>query len=296
MVNLEQLKQEIEQQQQIALPLIFIFNSTSFVARQYVHAISENNHMDIQFVDSLEEIPPHNEQHDTIYVCSIESIKAELYVPDDTIILTEKILKEARKMLDPVIVEFPALEQWQIIDYINVKCPGLDPNMTQWLVTAYNSNIDRIQTELDKLIAIPEKERSIIFEQMYQEGAFNTFSDQYHMRITQAVQNKDLEEVATILADPDRDCLEPLTISAFIQNNFKKLMKVWLSSNPTQETTGLSSKQIYAINKLPRKYTREQLVAGFQLVSGVERRVKEGELPINIVIDYLIIKLLGDCA
>lgn len=296
MVDLKQLKEEIEQGQPIVLPLIFVYDGSDFVARQYTHAISTNNHMELQFVDALEEIPPHNEAHDTIYVCRVESIKNEIFIPDDSIILTGKVLKEARKALDPCVVEISSLEQWQIIDYINTACPGIDPNMVQWLVTAYTNNIDRIQTEIDKLMAIPQSERSKLFEEMYSEGMFNTFSDQHHTRMMQAVQDRDLEEVATLLSDPDRDLLEPLTISTFIQNNFKKLIKVWLSSNPTQENTGLSSKQIYAINKLPRKYTREQLLKGFELVSGIERRVKEGELPIDMVIDYIIIKLLGDVA
>lgn len=295
MVDLKQLKQEVERGQPIVLPLIFLCEDSTFVAWQYLRAIGQNNKLSIQVVESVDQLPSSIIQHDTLYVCEIEAIKEATYLPEDVVVITHKIAKSARSELEPLIVEIPNLEQWQIIDYVNTTCPGLEPQMVQWLVAAYENNIDRIQTEIDKLLPIPQGERSTIFEQMYVEKAFNTFSDQYHSRMMQAIQNKDREELITLLSDPDRDALEPLTISTFVQTNFKRLIKVWLNNAPTPENTGLKGNQIYAINKLPRKYSREQLLKAFQESSSIERKVKEGLLPINYVIDYLLIKVVGDC-
>ena len=68
---------------------------------------------------------------------------------------------------------------------------------------------------------------------------------------------------------------------------------VQLNSNPTPENTGLDGKQLYAIKKIPRVYSATQLVDIYTMLLDVDRQIKSGELPTDILIDYLITKILS---
>lgn len=71
------------------------------------------------------------------------------------------------------------------------------------------------------------------------------------------------------------------------------MIMVQTSSNPTPETTGLDSKTLYAIKKLPRSYTPEQLVKIYTTLLDIDRQIKTGELPVELTIDYMLVKILG---
>ena len=66
-----------------------------------------------------------------------------------------------------------------------------------------------------------------------------------------------------------------------------------MNSNPTPESTGMTSGKLYAIKKIPRVYNPDQLVKIFTLLCDIDRQVKEGELPAPLVVDYLTLKILS---
>ena len=78
-----------------------------------------------------------------------------------------------------------------------------------------------------------------------------------------------------------------------LYKNFRNIISVQLTNNPTPESTGLESKQLYAIKKIPRVYSPEQLASIFVFLGDLDRMVKNGELPTDIMIDYIITKILS---
>ena len=66
-----------------------------------------------------------------------------------------------------------------------------------------------------------------------------------------------------------------------------------MQSNPNPENTGLSSKQIWAINKLPRVWSTNQLIDIMTLLTGMDYKLKTGAIPVNIIRDYLVVNLLS---
>lgn len=300
MLNLNEVKTALENNKDIDQFLIFYYeDTTDYIPVQYAKALAHIRNSEILYVNELDEInsspDPFSEPTSNLYVYktdSLERIPAK-YLQNNLIIITPKLLKDAEKEYDEYILRIPKLEEWQIVDYIKTVSPGLTQDEMEWLVRTYKSNMYRVELEVDKLKPFSESARQYIFEDFYVDHVFETLSEYGIFDFTNAIQSKDLQTISNILSDINHIDIEPTGLITLLCANFKKLIKVWLNKNPTPENTGLKSNQIWAINRLSRTYTKEQLVKVFELVSDMERRLKTGEMPEELIIDYLTVKILS---
>lgn len=300
MLNLNEVKTALENNKDIDQFLIFYYeDTTDYIPVQYAKALARIRNSEILYVNELDEInsspDPFSEPTSNLYVYktdSLERIPAK-YLQNNLIIITPKLLKDAEKEYDEYILRIPKLEEWQIVDYIKTVSPGLTQDEMEWLVRTYKSNMYRVELEVDKLKPFSESARQYIFEDFYVDHVFETLSEYGIFDFTNAIQSKDLQIISNILSDINHIDIEPTGLITLLCANFKKLIKVWLNKNPTPENTGLKSNQIWAINRLSRTYTKEQLVKVFELVSDMERRLKTGEMPEELIIDYLTVKILS---
>lgn len=300
MLNLNEVKTALENNRDIDQFLIFYYeDTTDYIPVQYAKALARIRNSEILYVNELDEInsspDPFSEPTSNLYVYktdSLERIPAK-YLQNNLIIITPKLLKDVEKEYDEYILRIPKLEEWQIVDYIKTVSPGLTKDEMEWLVRTYKSNMYRVELEVDKLKPFSESARQYIFEDFYVDHVFETLSEYGIFDFTNAIQSKDLQTISNILSDINHIDIEPTGLITLLCANFKKLIKVWLNKNPTPENTGLKSNQIWAINKLSRTYTKEQLVKVFELVSDMERRLKTGEMPEELIIDYLTVKILS---
>lgn len=300
MLNLNEVKTDLENNKDIDQFLIFYYeDTTDYIPVQYAKALARIRNSEILYVNELDEInsspDPFSEPTSNLYVYktdSLERIPAK-YLQNNLIIITPKLLKDVEKEYDEYILRIPKLEEWQIVDYIKTVSPGLTQDEMEWLVRTYKSNMYRVELEVDKLKPFSENARQYIFEDFYVDHVFETLSEYGIFDFTNAIQGKDLKTISNILSDINHIDIEPTGLITLLCANFKKLIKVWLNKSPTPENTGLKSNQIWAINKLSRTYTKEQLVKVFELVSDTERRLKTGEMPEELIIDYLTVKILS---
>lgn len=300
MLNLNEVKTDLENNKDIDQFLIFYYeDTTDYIPVQYAKALARIRNSEILYVNELDEInsspDPFSEPTSNLYVYktdSLERIPAK-YLQNNLIIITPKLLKDVEKEYDEYILRIPKLEEWQIVDYIKTVSPGLTQDEMEWLVRTYKSNMYRVELEVDKLKPFSESARQYIFEDFYVDHVFETLSEYGIFDFTNAIQGKDLKTISNILSDINHIDIEPTGLITLLCANFKKLIKVWLNKSPTPENTGLKSNQIWAINKLSRTYTKEQLVKVFELVSDMERRLKTGEMPEELIIDYLTVKILS---
>lgn len=300
MLDLNEVKTDLENNKDIDQFLIFYYeDTTDYIPVQYAKALARIRNSEILYVNELDEInsspDPFSEPTSNLYVYktdSLERIPAK-YLQNNLIIITPKLLKDVEKEYDEYILRIPKLEEWQIVDYIKTVSPGLTQDEMEWLVRTYKSNMYRVELEVDKLKPFSESARQYIFEDFYVDHVFETLSEYGIFDFTNAIQGKDLQTISNILSDINHIDIEPTGLITLLCANFKKLIKVWLNKNPTPENTGLKSNQIWAINRLSRTYTKEQLVKVFELVSDMERRLKTGEMPEELIIDYLTVKILS---
>ena len=110
---------------------------------------------------------------------------------------------------------------------------------------------------------------------------------------TNAIASKDYNMLKSIYKEIERADITDFYLLTVLLKNFRNIIMVQLNSNPTPETTGLDSKQMYAIKRIPRVYSPDQLVKIFDFLCDIDRQVKEGELPSQLVVDYLTVKILS---
>lgn len=303
-MKLDQLKASIENGKIGNSLLILQYSENSFVAHQYVKEIAKQKQLHINYLDSIESIERVNtdifglsnqiEQLELrVYSCdNFESISINLIKEVNLIIITKKISAAAKKIFESYIYEIPKLEDWQIKDYVYSNAEGIDRNNLDWFISICQNDIYRIENELDKLRLFNENERKFLFDDMVYQGAFSDSSNYNVFNITNSVTNRDMQTLAGTLKEIKSFDAEPLGVVTLLYQGFRKLIQVWLAKNPTQENTGLPSKMIYAINKSPRTYTKEQLLNCFLMLTNIDKQLKSGEIEIPWLIDYVICKCL----
>lgn len=291
---LPELKQALLNNQIINQLLIFKYDDTDFICNEYIEKIANINNAEIIYINHLEDIPQSNPflEGKLLYVYKCEILNELPPQISNLIIITGKIVKEILEKIKDYVVLFPKIEDWMLEDYITIKCPGLDKDMISWLVYSFKDPY-RLMLEVDKIRIFPPDTQKYIFNFLNNNNSFESPMENISFNISTAIQNKDIKTLSSILSNDNIKDINYIAILSIIQNNIKKLCKVWLNKQPTQDNTGLKSNQIWAINKLPRTYTKEQLIRALELTSNLNQKIKSGEFPINLTLDYIIIKLLG---
>lgn len=299
-MELRELKSKIESNENPDQLLIFICRDNKFTAWQYVRAISKIRKAEIVDLEDLQlgAVPSLFDVSQAaslqLYQCSnFDSLDTKLLKHKDLIIMTDKIESlEVRALFTSNVVEFPALEDWQLKDYAYSLADGAYPKDIDKLVDLCGGDIYRLHNELMKISVFPQIQRKYVLPDFIKDGVFSDLSTYNIFTVSNAVQSRDIETLRRILPERDYMDVEPLGLLTILYNNFRKMIQVWLSSNPTPESTGLKSNQIWAIKKLPRCYSKEQLINIFEMLSDMDRRLKTGEIAENQMVDYMLLKIL----
>lgn len=290
-MNIEEIKTKLENGQSVQLPIVFV-SDTDFVAKQYI----ERMDVDAVYTQSVEDVSEHRDlfvtDNNTVYIYCCDELD---FVPNkNVIIICKKIVKSIIEKVDYVVI--PKLEDWMIEDYAYSRLDGIDKNEIKWLIDVCRHDIYRLKQEIDKICIFPIKDRGYLFSKFKQDGIFADMSDKTIFSLTNALQNKDIDAVSDIYKDLQHASqimdIEPFGLYTMVYNMFVRLIKVWLSVNPTEHTVGLSSKQIYAINKLPRVYSKQQLVKIFEILGDIDLKIKTGQFPVELLMDYIVTTVL----
>lgn len=286
--------------------IIFECPDSNFIAHQYIREISRKKCKPIVYEESIEPFlyPVMDLFNDSSYeiepnlrVCHVPQYSytgSAIIQQKNFIIVTDEVKdKEVRKLLEPFIVRLPKLENWQIKDWAYSLMPGIPKNQLDWLLNITNSNIYRVCQVVDKVTLFNENEHRYLFEAMVQDGEFDDLSSFGIFNFTNAITNKDYNSLIKIYSDIESVDINEFGLLKILLQNFKSLLMVQLNPNPTPENTGLDSKRLYAIKKEPKVYSPEQLVKVFQFLCDIDRQVKEGELPTDIMRDYMLVKILS---
>ena len=301
-MTLKDLKQQIESKKLIDKFIIFKGQHT-FVARQYISAICRILHLPIEYVDDLNQVVQPkldvfgwNQSEPTLKLHNVDVFEFTDYNLNNhapLIVMTKKVESRTSELYKEYIIELEQLEDWQIQDYLYSILDGVDRKLIDWLIKRCNSDIDRLQMEADKLLLFEPNERSIILNQMLEENAFSDTVDDNIFDFTDAIVKRDINRLGNIYKNINSIDIENIGVHTVLYKNFIKLVQVWLSANPSPQVTGLSSKQIYAINRLPRVWSHDSLINIIQFLTEIDYRVKTGDLPVNHLRDYIVINVLS---
>jgi DNA polymerase III delta subunit len=298
-MQLEQLKTQILDGSLRENFFIFKIEDNDFLANQYIKAISKNK--DLLYIKDLSDLLKSkdgllNTQNDyfSIYRCSsFNIIDNYFHSASNLIIVASSVSKEAESEYYYNVVKFPKLEEWHIKEYAYTLGEGISKEELDLFVEDANFNIFRIDNELSKLKYFSPSQRKYLFGQMALEGSFRDISNYSIFSLTKSIQAKDIEAIKKILIKEDSIDIDPISIMSILYQNFRNMILVWLDKNPTPETTGLKSNQIWAIKNIPHNYNKEKLIKILKFLTSLDYKLKSGELPNKNLFSYILVSVLN---
>lgn len=305
-MTIQELKSHIENKN-IPDELIILHDTENgFISNQYISAIADVKNVEITYIDSLDGLMANSGNIFQSFLDetepSLNVLKTEVFMWDDAsisrlrnliIVVSKFQSKTQEKMFEPHIVSVPKIEDWMLKDYVYSVVEGIDHKDLDWLMQLCGKNYYRLQQELDKLMLFRSDERPYLFTTMIRDGAVNDLSSYGIFNFTNAIVAKDMTQLLTIYKELDRMDVNEFGLLTILLKNFRNLVVVQLTANPTPESTGLDSKQLYAVKRIPRVYTAEQLVSIYHFLLDLDRQIKMGELPVELLIDYIVTKILS---
>lgn len=301
-MNLEELKNKIESNDTSYPFIIFKLTDIDFIPLQYIDKIRDILKVDVKYNESSEELSivktnifgiTEDSSINVLEVDTFSSADKSLLSRNNTFIICKKLSEDAAILFSNNIIEIPKLESWQIKDYVYSMAEGVPTDRLDKLIDICKNNIFRLDKEVKKLSIFSTEERKYIFDHFVSDKIFSDLSNHNIFDLSNAIMKKDFRTITQLYKEIDNIDCEPLGLLTTLYNNFRNVISVQLSNNPTAEGCGMSSKQFWAVKYSCGFYTKEELLKIFGMLSDIDRRIKTGTMPVNILVDYLITHILS---
>ena len=285
--------------------LVFKWSDNSFLAHQYAREIAKVRGLMIKYVDSIDDVIDSlddafsfEESEDSLKVYSCQKFD----IPRDTSNLKNIIVICQDTIGDGTCVyNFPKLEDWQIIAYMKKQCQGLNDNEVKWLfditssISKNNENIFRLSNEADKIKCFSKDEQEKVFKELSNAGGYNDLSPLTIFNFTNAILKKDKLTIMNVLEDIDSIDIEGTGLITILHKNFKQIIDIQLGKNATPESLGMSIKQFKAVEYNCGKFSQSSLIKIFEFITGLDYKLKSGQLDISNqrLIDYIVCSVMS---
>ena len=300
MIDTELFKDALERGVPYHTLLILTYSDNKFVAEQYAKQIAINNGYPFEVVETIDDLFSSigNVFGDkSLKVLTIDKLQTEdtfLTKVKDAVIIANKIEKETSKLFNEYILEIPKLETWQVEDYAIAQLDGVRESDICSLVGACDSDIYRVDNEVAKLKIFNAPNRQYLYSLFTEKGAFPTTEKYTIFSLSNALITKTKESVCKILAHIDEIDVNPIGLLTILYKNVANVIAIQLNPKATPENTGMTSGQFYAIKKNNLNfYSANQLIKIFNFLTALDLKIKTGEVPMEIVIPYIVEYMLG---
>lgn len=304
-MDIKELKSLIESKQ---LPnigfIIFKYEDIDFLPNQYLLEICKILNLNINYIDDISNYI--TIQNDIFGLSNIDTLlnifKIKSFNINNKILLEAKnlivicndISDDCKDIFSNNIVYFPKLEKWQIKDYVYSVAEGIDCKKLDNLISIYNYDIYRLDKELDKIRLFKPNERKYIYDDFEYEGLFNDASIHNIFDFSNALLKKDIPSLTSLYKEIEKIDCEPLGLVTTLYQSIRNIILIQLDPNATPESTGLPSNRFWAIKKNACGfYNRDQLLNIFELITNIDKKLKTGEISVNIIIDYIVCHMLS---
>ena len=310
MNDIRELKNKIENNTLDDAILIFKYNKADFefLCEHYVNEIAKVKKLEKIYISSLDELvgntnsdgdffATENIKTPYLYIYKTDTLLSlgEYYDVKNLIIICGKVSKDIK--ID--YIDFPAVQNWQIEDFVKMRAPGLNDDMVKWLCNICKYDFYRLDNELKKIEIFDKKLQPIIFNQMSDEGVFSDLNTLNIMSLTNAIMQKDLFTINTILSDLKNIDIEATGLCTLLLRQFKCNIEVegnraW---NPDLLCT---EKQFNYLKRNHAKYSTIQMYNIYEFLTSLDMRLKSGELQFkadnrpnnNSFADYIVANVL----
>ena len=300
--------------------LILVCKDNYFIAKQYIDyycrgtGISKNYINNIQEVITLNQTTSIFNNNDQILnileTDTFDCVESLLHDLNNTIILCKKTKINKTEESDQYFVEIPELQLWQISDYIEAECPGLNTKlgdradlnkkMIEYLQANTHNDIYKIKSEIDKIKLFEESLQSSVLEQLL----LNVESDIYDVGdidlfLSNEIENasygdqKARNNILTYLIRNKSQNYDPIAVTNLLLGHFKKLIYTSPESGIQDMSQYMSVNQARYLSRVRTNYTSDELRTIIKFLTMIDLRLKSSkiELQKDRFIDYLVCKL-----
>ena len=286
MEDIKVLKKQIELQDVPSTFMVWVMENeySEIIAKQYLDEICKIHNLEVKRVDSLDEIPDESFIEDNnLYVIKVDKWESDM-THDNCVVICNK----------GDGIKFPKLEDWMLVDLALAKLPGINRQDIEWLITIYNGNYWRFLNDIDKLSVFDKGSQNIMFNQMIDDHQYDSLSSITIWDLSNSILKKDLKTVKEVLRVIEYVDIDPLGLAKVLLNNFRNILNIQLNPMCKAKDVNMSDKQFFVVKKYNiGYYNRDQLIHIMKVLTNVEYMFKYGELPLSMLIDYLICKILG---
>lgn len=310
MNSIRELKNKIENNTLDDAILIFKYNKVDFefLCEHYVNEIAKVKKLEKIYISSLDELVGNANNDGDFFVT--ENIKvpylyiyktdtllslSEYYDVKNLIIVCGKVSKDIK--ID--YIDFPAVQNWQIEDFVKMRAPGLNDDMVKWLCNICKYDFYRLDNELKKIEIFDKKLQPIIFNQMSDEGVFSDLNTLNIMSLTNAIMQKDLFTINSILSDLKNIDIEATGLCTLLLKQFKCNIEVE-GNRAWNSDLQCTEKQFNYLKRNHAKYSTSQMYNIYEFLTSLDMRLKRGELQFkadnrpnnNSFADYIVANVL----
>ena len=288
---------------------IIIFNcpDSDFIANMYVHKICSNKGLKkVELENSLDEIK-HSVNNDifsqfvddsNLYVLRVDKFKETNLAAinlKNVIVICKSVEEETQTLLGSVITTLPKLQEWQLIDYAQTQLPGLSYDECKFLAHLCKSNPYRLQSEIDKIRIFNRSQQSEIFSLLQQEDGYIDLNPLTIFDLSNAILRKDKMKIKEVLEGIPYVDVEPTGLVTILLKNFKNIIDIQLTPNATPESLNINYKQFNAVKKYNCGiFNSNQLIDIYKMLTSIDMKLKSGDLPNDLIIDYVISYILNE--
>lgn len=189
------------------------------------------------------------------------------------------------------VVSFDKLSSDMLVKVLMAKAQVKESYM-KWLVEVCDRDYGRCLNELDKVTLFPRDQHNTLFEKFARDGIIYCEIPDCIFDFSNAVMKRNIKESYSLWDDLKRRGDSPIQIFSVLYSNFRNLMIVQLSPNPTKESTGLEDKQINGIKWNKGKYSDRELVDTVLLIGELDNMIKQGLITEEVSMEYFLAKVL----
>lgn len=297
-MKIEDLKSRIEKKVLGDSLLVLICSDNTFVAEQYYRQIAKDKDKEIVTVDDFSDLDsilanPFISHDGDLFVHKTDKVDA-IQNPtkyDNVIVVCNELVGD---MDTRYTCRIPKLDTWCGTDLLYSNLDGVKEENLKRLADLLNGDVYRIQQEIDRFSVFPVNERNHAVVQALDSDFYSDLQKVNIFDLSNAIIRKSVDSIRDMLYHIDSSDIEPLALTKILYNGFRQVLLVQLQGyKATPENTDIEYKQFYAIKKNNIGfYKHEKVVQNFRLLADVYKKLILGELPMDNIIDYLLINIL----
>ena len=302
-MNIKDLKSIVESKSSYEKLLIFVTGKSeqsTFICKQYLNEIIHYKSNVINVL-SLDELVAVKSDFlfggcDEFVICTTDIFDTKqvdkIKTLTNCIIVCKEITASLKSALEEYVVEFPNLEEWQIEDYIQSFCKGLNEKSSKELAKLCNYNIYRTSNEVDKISLFNENSQELLLADLVRDNFTDDVNNYEMFNLSNAIVSLNKSELSAIWKKVEMFDSDPMWLLSILISHYKTIIDVFLYPHSTPETCGISVKRFNAIKYYNRNYSKKQLVNIYMFLTDVDRALKTGELSDINLLDYIIINII----